>query len=100
MCAKADDVAISTTIRIAISVRIVLRQVAAQGRSGTEGLLWRAKLAGEPGSSPGQMQRINPIALQAAKRPRPSSGNRHYNHHQAAAVLASFGIIRLTHLAI
>ena len=38
-------------------------------------LLWRAKLAGEPSCSPRQMQRINLIAFQAAKRPRSTSVN-------------------------
>jgi hypothetical protein len=39
-------------------------------------LLWRAKLAAEPSCNLRQMQRINLIAFQAAKRPRPTSVNR------------------------
>jgi hypothetical protein len=35
----------------------------------TADLLWRAKLAGEPRRNPWQLQRIHPIAFQAAKRP-------------------------------
>ena len=52
-----------------------------------QNLLWRAKLADEPSCSPRQMQRINLIAYQAAKRPRPTSVNRRYQHQQAAALL-------------
>jgi hypothetical protein len=60
-------------------------------------LLWRAKLADEPPLSPWQVQRINPIAFQAAKRPWPFTVNRHHQYHQAAAVLASPRSISLTH---
>jgi hypothetical protein len=41
-------------------------------------LLWRAKLAGEPRRSPRQLQRINPIAFQAAKCPPAPCGYRHH----------------------
>jgi hypothetical protein len=51
-------------------------------------LLRRAKLAGEPRRGPLQLQRINPVAFQAAKCPRPLTVYRHHRHHQAVAVLA------------
>jgi hypothetical protein len=41
-------------------------------------LLWRAKLAGEPRRSPWQLQRIYPIAFQAANRPWALTVNRHH----------------------
>jgi hypothetical protein len=63
-------------------------------------LLWRAKLADKPCRNRWQLQRINPIAFQAAKRPRAFTVNRHHQHHQAAAVLASPRWIGLTHAAV
>jgi hypothetical protein len=51
--------------------------------------LWRAKLADKPSPNQWQLQRINLIAFQAPKRARPFTVNRHHQHHQAAAVLAS-----------
>jgi len=44
-------------------------------RAATAELFWRAKLAGEPSCNLRQMERINLIAFQAAKRPRPTSVN-------------------------
>jgi hypothetical protein len=44
----------------------------------TADLLWRAKLAGEPRRSPWQLQRIYPIAFQAANRPWALPVNRHH----------------------
>jgi hypothetical protein len=63
-------------------------------------LPWRAKLADKPCRNRWQRQRINPIAFQAPKRARPFTVNRHHQHHQAAAVLASPRWIRLTHVAV
>jgi hypothetical protein len=66
-------------------------------------LLWRAKFADEPRRSPWQLQRINLIAFQTAKRSRPLTVNRHHQHHQhhqATAVLASPRSIGLTHAAL
>ena len=56
-----------------------------------EELLWRAKLADKPTSSRRQVQRINPIAFQAAKRSLATSVSWHYQQHQSAAVLAPPG---------
>ncbi len=54
-------------------------------------LFWRAKLAAEQGYNRRQLQRINPIAFQAAKRPWPFTVNGHHQHHIGTAVLASLG---------
>jgi hypothetical protein len=51
--------------------------------------LWRAKFADKPCRNRWQLQRINLITFQAPKRARPFAVNRHHQHHQAAAVLAS-----------
>jgi hypothetical protein len=52
-------------------------------------LLWRAKFADEPRRNRWQLQRINLIAFQAPKGAWPFTVNRHHQHHQAPAVLAS-----------
>jgi hypothetical protein len=79
---------------------VCMRQECGKIVSPRRNLLWRAKLADEPPLSPWQVQRINPIAFQAAKRPWPFTVDRHHQHHQAAAVLASPRSIRLTHAPI
>jgi hypothetical protein len=94
--AKADELASSATIMIAISIRTSILLTHA-GRC----LLWRAKFADEPRRNRWQLQRINPIALKAPKRGWPLTVNRHHHqHHQAAAVLASPGWIGLTHAVV
>ncbi len=60
-------------------------------------LPWRAKLANKPCRNRWQRQRTNLIAFQAPKRARPFTVNRHDQHHQAAAVLASPKWIKLNH---
>jgi hypothetical protein len=67
---------------------------------GIKNLLWRAKLANKPCRDRWQLQRIDPIAFQAAKRSRPFAVNRHHQHRQPAAVLASPRSIGLTHAAV
>jgi hypothetical protein len=93
--AKADELASSATIMIAISIRTSILLTHA-GRC----LLWRAKFADEPRRNRWQLKRINPIALQAPQRGGLLYVNRHHQHHQAAAVLASPGWIGLTHAVV
>ena len=63
-------------------------------------LLWGAKFTDEPRRNRWQLQRINPIAFQAAKHPRLLIVNLHHGHHQAPAVLASPRSIGPNHAAV